>query len=376
MNVPMWLRICFALWLIGGSTCASAHPAPFSYLDLLLEPRAARGSIVLHDFDVAHELGLARPDALRVPEAAGRQRDALVRLLETRLQLRADGAAVTFRWGEIEVLAARQSLRLPFTVEPPVRGRLDIEAWLFPYDATHQTFVNIYEGGTLERQAILDARHDTLTFYRGSLQARWAVVAAFAQSGVQHILLGPDHVLFLIGLLLLGGSWWRLASIVTAFTAGHSVTLSLAALGLVQLAPRIVEPVIALSIIVIGVDTLLVQRQRRSARPGDARDVRPWLAAIFGLIHGFGFAAVLIELGLPREALSWSLAAFNIGVEIGQLCIVLLAIGVGHAALQVAAVRVWSERFLMLAAVVVITAGLYWLILRLGFVSAWSSWTS
>lgn len=361
------LRTCFTLWLMVVATRAAAHPAPFSYLDLLLEREATRGSIVLHDFDVSHELQLDQPGTLRELEVARQQRDALIRLLETRLQLRADDAAVAFRWGEIEVLSERQSLRLPFVLERAVRGRLDLQARLFPYDPAHQTFVNIYERGTLQRQAILDARHATLTFYRGGLPGRWAAVLAFARSGVQHILIGPDHVLFLIGLLLLGGSWWRLASIVTAFTLGHSVTLSLAALGLVQLAPRIVEPLIALSIIVVGVDTLLVQRQRRSARADATRDVRPWLAAGFGLIHGFGFAAVLIELGLPREALSWSLAAFNVGVEIGQLCIVLLAVGLGQVALKAAAVRVRSELFLTLASVAVGSAGLYWLILRLAF---------
>jgi hydrogenase/urease accessory protein HupE len=359
------LRTCCALWLIAVSSSVIAHPAPFSYVDLLLEPQAARGSIVVHDFDVAHELQLARPEALREPDMARQQRAALVSVLEARWQLRADGAVVGLRWGEIEVLSQRYSLRLPFELEAPVRGKLDIEARLFPYDPTHQTFVNIYEGGALQRQAILDARHATLTFYRGSLQGRWAVLMAFAKSGVQHILIGPDHVLFLIGLLLLGGSWWRLATIVTAFTLGHSVTLSLAALGLVQLAPRIVEPVIALSIIVVGVDTLLVQRQRRSASSGAVRDVRPWLAAGFGLMHGFGFAAVLIQLGLPREALGWSLAAFNVGVELGQLCIVLLALALARVALQSSAVRLRTERLVMLASVAVSTAGLYWLILRL-----------
>jgi hydrogenase/urease accessory protein HupE len=258
---------------------------------------------------------------------------------------------------------------LPFVLDRPVHGRADVETSLFPYDPVHQTFINIYEDGELRQQTILDSTRQSMSFYRGSLQGRWAVIRTFVTAGVHHILIGPDHVLFLLGLMLLGGSWWRLATIVTAFTVGHSITLSLAALGLVYLSPAIVEPVIALSIIVVGVDALLVSRQRRS--PGVSRiaprDLRPWLAAVFGLIHGFGFAGVLIELGLPPEALGWSLAAFNLGVEIGQLSIVLAAIALAALIRRSPAYRPgYAERFLTVAAVTVIAAGVYWLAQRIG----------
>jgi hydrogenase/urease accessory protein HupE len=366
---PPLLRLWLGLFLLGVATRAHGHPAPFSYVDVFLDAQRTRGTLVVHDFDVAHELGIARPESLRDPELARGSRAALLALLEARLRLRADAVAVRVLWGDIEVLAQRQSVRLSFELERPVRGRLDIEAALFPYDASHQTFVNLYERGVLEQQAILDARNQTLTFYAGSVSGRLAVVSTFLRSGVQHILIGPDHVLFLLGLLLLGGSWWRLAAIVTAFTVGHSITLSLAALGWVQLSPRIVEPAIALSIIVVGVDNLLVKRQQQAGAANAARDVRPWLAGAFGLIHGFGFAAVLIELGLPREALAWSLAAFNAGVEAGQLCLVLAAIGLGQVALRLPLLRAQAERFLTLASVAVIVAGIYWLVLRLGFTS-------
>ena len=187
------------------------------------------------------------------------------------------------------------------------------------------------------------------------------------ESGIQHILIGPDHILFLLGLLLLGGSVWRLATIVTAFTLGHSVTLSLAALDVVQVAPRLVEPAIALSIVVVGVDNLLM-RNRAQLRGAAARDLRPWLAAAFGLIHGFGFAAVLLELGLPREALGWSLAAFNVGVELGQLAIVAIMV------VLLAALRrydvVLAERFALVGCLGVIGAGLYWFVQRVWFTAA------
>ncbi len=124
-----------------------------------------------------------------------------------------------------------------------------------------------------------------------------AVLRAFVPIGVRHILIGPDHVLFLIGLLLLGGPWMALVRIVTAFTLGHSLTLSLAVLGVITPPASIVEPAIALSILFVGADNL---------KRGTGRDVRAWVALAFGLVHGFGFANVLREFWLPREALGWS----------------------------------------------------------------------
>ena len=105
---------------------------------------------------------------------------------------------------------------------------------MFPYDPIHQTFVNIYEQGTLRQQNILTADDPSMRFFAGTTQGRWSVVRTFVASGIEHILIGPDHVLFLIGLLLPGGTIRRLALIVTAFTVGHSLTLSLAALDIVS----------------------------------------------------------------------------------------------------------------------------------------------
>src|SRR5207302_7317611 len=109
-----------------------------------------------------------------------------------------------------------------------------------------------------------------------------------------------------------------------AFTVAHSVTLSLAALNVVSPPARIVEPAIALSIVYVGADNLLVR---------GGRDVRAWIALTFGFIHGFGFANVLREMDLPARALGWSLFSFNLGVEIGQLLVV-VAVASAFAALR------------------------------------------
>src|SRR5258707_13096913 len=183
---------------------------------------------------------------------------------------------------------------------------------MFPYDPKHQTFLNLYERGALQAQAILDRDHAAFEYFAGTRQGALAVAGRFLPAGVHHILIGPDHLLFLVGLLLLGGSLRQLAVVVTAFTLAHSLTLSLAALNIVSPPARIIEPAIALSIVYVGADNLLVR---------NGRDVRAWIAFVFGFIHGFGFASVLRELDLPRRALGWSLFSFNVGVEIGQLLV-------------------------------------------------------
>jgi hypothetical protein len=363
-------------WLFAACVCAlarfaAAHPAPFSYLDLHLEPDATRGVLVVHDFDAAHELGIDEPQALLEPAVAREHAERLVAIIAGRLHLAIDARETALGWGDVAVLADRQSLRLSFEVATTGVGQLELEAVLFPYDPVHQTFINVYENRRLAHQAILDARNDRLTWYSAGVQGRWAVVKTFVRSGIEHILIGPDHILFLLGLLLLGGSLWRVAAIVTAFTLGHSVTLSLAVLGVVTVAPRLIEPAIALSIIVVGVDNLLVRGgwpATGTVEPRLRRDLRPWLAGAFGLIHGFGFAAVLVEIGLPREALAWSLAAFNVGVELGQLAVVTIMVAL------LAAVRyhdvLLARRCSWVGSLTVIAAGLFWFVQRVWFANA------
>lgn len=140
--------------------------------------------------------------------------------------------------------------------------------------------------------------------------------------GVWHILVGLDHILFVVLLVLLIGASWRLVKAVTAFTVAHSLTLGASALGVVGLPQRPVEVIIALSIVFLAYEVRLaaVGRETVSMRA-------PWLAAFaFGLLHGFGFAGVLTDLGLPPDARIEALLLFNLGVEAGQLAIVAAAI--------------------------------------------------
>jgi hydrogenase/urease accessory protein HupE len=146
----------------------------------------------------------------------------------------------------------------------------------------------------------------------------WETVKTYITSGVHHIAIGPDHILFVIGLILLGGRVRDLLKIITAFTLAHSITLTLAAQGIFVPPGRIVEPLIALSIVCIGTDNLMALRESSEKK----RDWRVIFAFGFGLIHGFGFASVLQEFGLPQKTLVPALISFNVGVEVGQAAIV------------------------------------------------------
>ena len=136
------------------------------------------------------------------------------------------------------------------------------------------------------------------------------------RTGIEHILTGYDHLLFLLGLVLVGGRWKSIALAITAFTVGHSITLALAALDIWAPSPRIVEPAIALSIAYVGIENYFVK---------DA-DKRWRITAPFGLIHGFGFAGALREIALAKNEVPRALFGFNLGVELGQLAVMALAL--------------------------------------------------
>jgi hypothetical protein len=356
-RIPRSPLLAAAAALVLAAAPAGAHPVPFSYLDLRVQPSGIDGALVVHIFDAAHELNVDPPEKLLDEDVRARYASALVATLSPRIAVEADGRKLEASWSSrVEAIADRQSLRLEisYRLDAPA-GTVSVSAQLFPYDPNHQTFLNIYEGATLT-QAIVDRGRPQFEYFAGTRQGALAVMRKFVPAGIHHILVGPDHLLFLIGLLLLGGSIRQLAVVVTAFTVAHSITLSLAALNIVTPPSRLIEPAIALSIVYVGADNLLIR---------GGRDVRAWIAFTFGFIHGFGFASVLREMDLPARALGWSLFSFNLGVEVGQLAVVI------PVAWSVAALRSRSEvagRQLALGgSVVVILAGAFWFVQRVFF---------
>ena len=202
-------------------------------------------------------------------------------------------------------------------------------------DPQHRGLLNLRARGIV-RTAVLDPQAPPQRFDLAQAN-RWTQFVDYAREGVWHIWIGFDHILFLLSLLLPAVMTWRTARwqpvddfraalwdvfrIVTSFTVAHSITLSLAALHVVSLPSRLVESAIAASVVVAALNNLMPVVQGRR-----------WMVAFgFGLIHGFGFASVLAELGLPSDALLLALVGFNLGVEVGQLAIVALFLPLAYS---------------------------------------------
>jgi hydrogenase/urease accessory protein HupE len=154
-------------------------------------------------------------------------------------------------------------------------------------------------------------------------QSTFAVFATYARHGIEHIAFGFDHLLFVTALMLIVRDWRRLVKAITAFTVAHSITLTCATMGWVTLPSRPVEAMIAVSIVMVAAEVVNMERGKVSLAI-----VRPWIVAFaFGLLHGFGFAGALVELGLPQGDVPLALLAFNIGVEVGQLAFIAVLLG-------------------------------------------------
>lgn len=299
VRAAVGLAFALAPWLAGP---AVAHDQAFSKAEIRWNGDRIALTVALHPED-ARALDRGRPGDLPHAVAAG----LVVRDGGRPLPLESRGGSIPPSAGWFVVA---------FQARASGAATLAVDWNLFPPSAQHETYLKVLAGDRLVRQEVLTAEHPRVLLYRGDRRGAAAAFVRYVAEGIHHIAIGPDHVLFVVGLVLLGGGVLRIAKVATAFTAAHSVTLALAALGAFRPPAAVVEPLIALSIVCVGADNL---RARRGGR-----DWRVPIAFAFGLVHGFGFASVLSEVGLPREALAWSLFGFNVGVEAGQLVIVLL----------------------------------------------------
>lgn len=328
-----WLLLLIALLL---QAPAWAHKPSDSYLTLRASADsgdiAVRWDIALRDLD--YVLGLDRDGNGEINWGEVRQRsDDITRLATSRLELtsadkrcswatasplmldkHSDGSyavlSLTARCGELSgTLKARYSLL--FDVDPSHRGLVQ---WIGP--------------GSQNAQALIFGTESAEQSLALQPVGAWQTLRQYLVDGVWHIWIGYDHILFLLALLLpavlvrrqgqweaaprLEGAVKDVVKVVTAFTLAHSITLSLAALQVISLPSRLVESAIAASVVLAALNNL------RGTIEG-----RRWVMAFaFGLLHGFGFASVLADLGLPQGALVLALVGFNVGVELGQLAIV------------------------------------------------------
>jgi hydrogenase/urease accessory protein HupE len=218
----------------------------------------------------------------------------------------------------------------------------------------------------LVRVEMLDGRRWTIIVHPSqpwveitAAQTHWAVVGTFVIQGVRHILFGADHMLFVLGLLLIVKDRWMLLKTVTAFTVAHSITLAIATLGYAEIPVPPLNAAIALSILFLGPEIV------RSWRGQTSFTIRhPWVVAFaFGLLHGFGFASALTSAGLPRHELPLALVSFNVGVELGQLGFIALVLALERS-FRVLEVR-WPRWAEALPGYAVGSLGAFWTIQRM-----------
>ncbi len=323
-----WLALVF-LWAVLGT--AHAHKPSDSYLALKVQGARVAGQwdIALRDLEVAIGLDANGDGDITWGELKARHADIASYAL-ARLALQAGGQPCTLKPtghlvddhsdGAYAVLQFEADCdNAPEALE--IRYSL-----FFDFDTQHKGLLRLEAGGRTQTTAFAaDRATQRFELRSGSALEQFL---SFGREGVWHIWTGIDHVLFIVSLLLPAvlilarGQWqaaprftpafWNVLRVVTSFTVAHSITLSLAALGVVSLPSRLVESAIAASVALAAANNL---------KPvvGSGR----WVVAfLFGLIHGFGFASVLMDLGLPRESLLLALVGFNLGVELGQLVIV------------------------------------------------------
>jgi hypothetical protein len=325
------MRLILALSILLLSTPAWAHKPSDSLLSLTVQQDRIEGrwDIALRDLDDAIGLDADGDGAITWGEVRSTH-DEIAAYALSRLTITSGGTGCPVQAPRhmIDSHTDGAYAVLLFTMTCPSaidRLRADYRL-LFDLDAQHKGLLRLTHGQDTTT-AIFSQESPTHQFTIGEISI-WRQARQYVHEGIWHIWLGYDHVLFLLALLLpsvlrrVAGRWeptpdflsafWEVLAIVTAFTIAHSITLGLATVGLIALPSRLVESAIAASVVFAGVANLypaLVQRRRL-------------VAFLFGLIHGFGFASVLSDLGLPKGSLALSLVSFNLGVEVGQLAIV------------------------------------------------------
>ncbi|MDX1496972.1 MAG: HupE/UreJ family protein [Salinisphaeraceae bacterium] len=218
-------------------------------------------------------------------------------------------------------------------------------------------------------QALLDARQNSFTIPNKATGSE--VMGRYFVLGIEHLILGPDHLAFLLGLLFLVSGWRRLVFTLTAFTLGHSVTLSLAALNIVALPQAITELGIAISIVVLA-------RELLSRNNSWIKRYPMWMAGGFGLLHGLGFAGALSHIGLPQTEVVSALLGFNLGIEAAQLMIVACLVVALQAfkAFGLPAQSLDSLRARVIPAYIMGALAMMWCMERAGFIHTLGQWTT
>jgi len=364
------MRALLLVVLLAAAT-VHAHKPSDSYLTLHADGRTLRGQwdIALRDLEYAIGLDANGDGAITWGELKAKQPEIDAYAL-ARLALRADGGDC--RLQAVEHLVDDHSdgayavLRFAARCSAESYQVVAVEYGLFfDLDPTHRGLLRVERGGDTITGILAPERPRLEVSAEG--RSKLQQFADYVREGVWHIWIGFDHILFLVSLLLpsvllfQGKAWipaqrfrdtlWDVFKVATSFTVAHSITLSLAALSVILLPSRLVESTIALSVVLAALNNIwpLVHDRR-------------WMVAFgFGLIHGFGFASVLADLGLPRDALLLALVGFNVGVELGQLAIIAAFLPLAYALRGT-----WAYRRLVLlgGSVAIVLVAAIWMVER------------
>jgi hypothetical protein len=340
---PLCSRIargtCAVLVLMLLAAPAHAHKPSDAYLALRVDGASVNGrwDIALRDLDYA--LALDADSNRQLTWGEVRRRGAEIdRYAVDRLAIRADGQSCPITVGGHQVDTHIDGAYLVLAIAatcPSAITTLDLDyEFLFDIDTQHRGLLTLATATARTAIFTAESRRQRIEVAGGA--SSWATFTSFMRNGIEHIWSGYDHLAFLLTLLLpavllrragrwlprpaLGDSLLEALKVATAFTIAHSLTLSLAALGIVRLPSRLTESAIALSVVLAAVANLHPRL-----------DARRWTMAFgFGLVHGFGFASVLADLALPQGSRLLSLLGFNVGVEIGQVAVVAVFLPVAY----------------------------------------------
>lgn len=313
------LFVLAAAWLFAGAAPLLAHAINTSMTHIWVSSERLRVQITIGEKDLLRYGLDTNGDGYLWRDEMEAGIDTAFAHIEPGLEILLDGAAAGLERekGRVRLDTDRDQVMDLFFVFPLDRqpSKLVLGNTFFKgFDPDHRNLIKLVAANQPLQQAVFTPSHTRQEFIIGEDVSIIKQVFDFTVLGVEHIFVGYDHIMFLLALIVLGGSLGNLVKIVTAFTVAHSITLILATLDIVSLPGKWVEVGIALTIAYVALENLW------------AKDAgHRWkLTFVFGLVHGFGFANVLRDLGLPTEGLVASLLAFNIGVELGQVTIVAL----------------------------------------------------
>jgi hydrogenase/urease accessory protein HupE len=355
----MLSRIIALIFLLGFSQFSAAHDPGLSSADLTIKAQGVDAKVTFSLQDIEAFVPMDSDQDAEVTDA---EREAvkpkIAEWVIQGVQLTLDGQVVQPAGTGVVNFDEKNNAFIEFNYSQTPRQQLNLQAtFLNKLPATHKQFLTVKNvaGHSLGEKMLGQKDNSLSLLLADSGETHTApTFTGFLELGIEHIVTGYDHLLFLFSLLVVTRSFWPAIKIITFFTIAHSITLGLAGFNIIDIPGSIVEPLIAATIIYVGVENII---------RGDHPKGRQWLTFFFGLIHGFGFAAVLREMGISslETGILLPLFSFNLGVELGQISVAAIALPIIWWLHKKPAIEPYLTP---VCSVLASLAGAYWLIER------------